>query len=202
MRVRPDFTRERELWSRGAATMVLAPDAALDGLADSKLLSPRRREALFDAIKARAVAIGIGRAKVEEVDRLNVYWAAMEARRRAVKALPITPDHVLVDGQRRIAGCHVLQTPVVDGDALSGSIAAASIVAKVTHDRLMKEHARLHPGYGFEHHNGYCTAVHLAALERLGALPLHRRSFAPVRVTESTRRQLPLDFETALWRLL
>jgi ribonuclease HII len=113
----------------------------IDGLADSKLLSPKRREELFTLIRAGTVAIGIGRTDVEEVDRLNIYWAAMEARRRAVKALPTIPARILVDGKRRIAGCRVPQTAVVDGDALSASIAAASIVAKVTRDLIMQQYA-------------------------------------------------------------
>ena len=109
-------------------------------------------------IRECAVAIGVGRSEVEEVDRINVYWAAMEARRRAVEALQVTPGHVLVDGRRRIAGCRLSQTPVVGGDALCGSIAAASIVGKVTRDSLMVEYAQLHSGYGFERHKGYPTA--------------------------------------------
>jgi ribonuclease HII len=108
----------------------------------------------------------MGQAEVEEVDRINVYWAAMEARRRAVEALTTIPAHVLVDGKRRITGCRVTQTPVVGGDARSASIAAASIVAKVTRDSLMGEYARLHPEYGFERHKGYATAAHFAAVGR------------------------------------
>jgi len=113
----------------------------------------------------------------EEVDRLNIYWAAMEARRRAVDVLPIGPAHILVDDKRRIAGCQVAQTPVVDGDALNASIAAASIVAKVSRDSIMEEYAQLYPGYGFERHKGYGTADHISALRRLGPLSLHRWSF-------------------------
>jgi ribonuclease HII len=200
MRVRPNFAFERELWGRGvaaiagvdevgvgafagpvvAAAVILAPRTTIDGLADSKLLSPKRREKLFAVISASAVAIGIGRTEVEEVDRLNIYWAAMEARRRAVEALPTTPAHILVDGKRRIAGCRVSQTAVVDGDALSASIAAASIVAKVTRDSIMQEYAQLYPGYGFERHKGYGTMDHISALARLRPLPLHRWSFEPV----------------------
>ena len=104
----------------------------------------------------------------------------MEARRRAVEDLTVVPAHVLVDGKRRIAGCRLAQTPVLEGDARVSSIAAASIVAKVTRDGLMTEYARLYPGYGFERHKGYATAVHLVALSRLGPLSLHRRSCAPV----------------------
>ena len=175
MRIRPNFAFGQELWGRGvtsvggvdevgvgafagpvvAAAVILAPRTIIDGLADSKLLSPKRREKLFAVISAVAVAIGIGRTDVEEVDRLNIYWAAMEARRRAVEALPSTQAHILVDGKRWIAGCRVPQTAVVDGDALSASIAAASIVAKVTRDSIMQEYARVYPKYGFERHKGY-----------------------------------------------
>jgi len=150
MRVRPDFALERELWGRGvtavagvdevgvgalagpviAAAVILAPGTIIKGLADSKLLTAKRRQALFAMIRVCAIAIGVARSEVEEVDRINVYWAAMEARRRAVEALTTTPGHVLVDGKCRIAGCRLAQTPVLGGDALSASIAAASVVAK------------------------------------------------------------------------
>jgi ribonuclease HII len=175
-----------------AAAVILAPDVTVDGMADSKLLTPNRREALFAMITKRAVAIAIGQVGVEEVDRLNAYWAAMEARRRAVAMLPTVAAHVLVDGKRCIAGCRLAQTPVVDGDALSASIAAASIVAKVTRDALMREYAQLYPGYSFERHKGYGTTAHLDALKRFGPTPLHRRSFAPVSISE--RAQLELVF--------
>lgn len=200
MRRRPDWALERQLWDRGvmavagvdevgvgalagpviAAALILAPGTTIEGLADSKLLTAKRRQALFSVIVGRAVAIGLGHAEVEEVDRINVYWAAMEARRRAIDALLVIPDHVLVDGKRRVAGCQLPQTPVVNGDALCASIAAASIVAKVTRDTFMTEQALLHPGYSFQRNKGYATAVHLDALRRLGPLPLHRRSFTPV----------------------
>ena len=216
LRIRANLAFERELWGRGvttiagvdevgvgafagpviAAAVVLASDQVIDGLADSKLLSPKRRQKLFAVISAGAVAIGIGRADVEEVDRLNIYWAAMEARRRAVEALPITPAHILVDGKRRISGCRLPQTAVIDGDALSASIAAASIVAKVTRDSIMEEYAQHYPEYGFERHKGYGTADHIRALISLGPLPLHRWSFAPVWRAGTSEPQLGL-WETA-----
>ena len=143
----------------------------------------------------RAFAIAIAQVGVEEVDRLNVYWAAMETRRRAVATLPAIAAHVLVDGKRRITGCRLAQTPVIDGDALSASIAAASIVAKVTRDSLMREYAQLYPGYGFERHKGYGTMAHLDALRRFGPTRLHRRSFGPVSMSE--RAQLELAFGAA-----
>jgi ribonuclease HII len=131
--------------------------------------------------------------EAEEVDRLNIYWAAMEARRRAVDALPTLAAHILVDGKRSIAGCRLPQTAVIGGDALSASIAAASIVAKVTRDALMRRHAQVHPEYGFDRHKGYATANHLNALRRFGPLPFHRHSYAPVWI--ATGAQLGL----ALW---
>jgi ribonuclease HII len=132
-----------------AAAVILAPDQVIDGLADSKLLSPKRREKLFAVISAGAVAIGIGRADVEEVDRLNIYWAAMEARRRAVEALP------WLTGSAGSSGCRVPQTAVVDGDALSVSIAAASIVAKVTRDSIMQEYAQFERHKRLRHDGSY-----------------------------------------------
>src|SRR5690242_21929366 len=111
---------------------------------------------------------------MEEVDRLNVYWAAIEARRRAVEALSIMPAHILVDGEHRLAGRRVSQRPVMNGDALSTWIAAASIVSKVTRDLIMQEYAQFYPGYGFERHRGYGTMDHVSALTRFGPLPLHR----------------------------
>ncbi len=225
MRVRADFALERELWGRGvtaiagvdevgvgalagpviAAAVILAPGMIIKGLADSKLLTAKRREALFAVISECAVAIGLGRSEVEEIDRINVYWAAMEARRRAVEVLQVTSGHVLVDGRRRIAGCRLSQTPVIGGDALCGSIAAASIVAKVTRDSLLREYAQRHPGYGFERHKGYGTAGHLDALGRLGPLPLHRLSFAPVWIAGGAQQQLALwdnqlQSELSSWR--
>ena len=172
-----------------AAAVILPRGISLAGLNDSKLLSAKRRAALFDAIRACAVAIGVGRVEVAEIDRLNVYWAAMLARRRAVEALPLTPVHVLVDGKRRITGLKLPQTPIVEGDRLHPSISAASIIAKVTCDRLMEELGAVHPGYGFERHKGYGTPEHLAALTRWGPLAVHRRSYLPVITAEGRQRE-------------
>ncbi len=164
-----------------AAAVILPPGTQLRGVDDSKKLTAARREELAEKIRAVAVAIGVGVVEVDDIDRLNIYRAALEAMRRAVTALPITPDHVLVDA-RRIPQIIVPQTALVDGDARSYSVAAASIVAKVARDQLMSELDRLYPQYGFRHHMGYGTAEHLAAIERYGPSPVHRRSFAPVRV--------------------
>lgn len=162
-----------------ACAVVLPERVDLPGLDDSKQLTPAARERLAAQIRAQAVAVSLGSASPAEVDRLNVYRAGLEAMRRAVVDLAQRPDHVLVDG-RSIPGLEVAQTPLVHGDAVDGSIAAASIVAKVHRDAAMGRLARRYPGYGFERHKGYATRDHLAALDRLGPSPVHRRSFAPV----------------------
>src|SRR5437763_863314 len=127
----------------------------------------------------RAMALGIGRAEVEEIDTINIYHAGLLALRRAVLALMPQPEHLLVDA-RRLKGLPMPQQPIIKGDAKSLTIGAASIVAKVHRDRLMAALDAEHPGYGFADHKGYPTPDHLDALERLGACALHRRSFAPV----------------------
>jgi ribonuclease HII len=161
-----------------AAAVILRARIELPGLDDSKQLSAPARERLAAAIRAQAIAIGVGEVWPPELDRLNVYHAALEAMRRAVVALSPEPDHVLVDA-RTIPGIATPQTALVHGDARDGSIAAASIVAKVYRDAIMARLERVHPGYGFARHMGYPTPEHLDALRRLGPSPLHRRSFAP-----------------------
>ncbi len=162
-----------------AVAVILKPGRVPDGIDDSKALSRLRRERLYQAILATA-EVGIGAAGVEEIDRLNILAATMEAMRRAVLALPLAPDAVLVDGNRAPQLPIPLQT-VVRGDTLSLSIAAASIVAKVIRDRALARLASRHPGYGWERNAGYGTAEHRAALARLGPTAHHRRSFGPVR---------------------
>jgi ribonuclease HII len=162
-----------------AAAVVLAPKPRLPGLDDSKRLTAPERERLDGEIRAQSEAIGIGEVWVEEIDRLNIYRAALEAMRRAVLALGAEPDHVLVDA-RTIPGIRAPQTPLVGGDGRDASIAAASIVAKVYRDALMRRLDAEHPGYGFASHMGYATPEHLAALARLGPSRIHRRSFTPV----------------------
>jgi ribonuclease HII len=197
------LSRERELWTAGlvhvagvdevgvgplagpvvAAAVVLPPDIKLNGVRDSKILTAAQRQALDARIRERAVAVGLGVVEVEEIDRLNIYQASLRAMASAVAALPVAPQHLLVDGRsRRIPGCAIEQTQIVDGDRLVYSIAAASIVAKVHRDRLMRELDERYPGYGFARHVGYATAAHLKALGELGPCAIHRRSFAPVRV--------------------
>ena len=150
-----------------------------------KILSAQQRERLATAIREQARGFGIGEVAPDEVDRLNIYQASLEAMRRSVenlrKALPrdVALDHILVDA-RTIPGVRVPQRAIVHGDRLDGSIAAASIVAKVHRDALMCRFDDEHRGYGFARHMGYGTQAHLEALRRLGPSPIHRRSFAPV----------------------
>ena len=163
-----------------AAAVILDDLQPIRGLADSKTLSARRREALFDEIRAKALACCIAEASVEEIDRLNILQATMLAMRRAVEGLRLLPHRVVVDGNR----LPVLSMPaaaIVHGDGKVAAISAASILAKVHRDRLCQDLHAAHPAYNFAGHKGYPTAEHLAALRQLGACPAHRRSYAPVR---------------------
>lgn len=162
-----------------AAAIILDRGHFPRGIDDSKNLPIEKREALYARLVQCAV-FGIGIASVEEIDTINIYWARMLAMTRAVEALGLEPAWVLVDGN----ACPRWQRPskaIVAGDAKCRSIAAASIIAKVTRDRLMADHARSYPGYGWETNRGYGTPEHYRGLEELGVTPLHRRSFAPVR---------------------
>jgi len=163
-----------------AAAVILDERKPIKGLADSKVLSARARERLFDEIRAKALCCSIASASVEEIDTLNILQATLLAMRRAVDGLRLKPGKVLVDGNR----LPVLKVPaeaIVKGDAKVRAIAAASILAKVHRDRLCAELHEQHPEYGFAGHKGYPTPEHLAALREHGACPQHRRSFAPVR---------------------
>jgi ribonuclease HII len=199
-RLRNLLRHETRLWARGvvhvagvdeagmaplagpvvAAACILPHGYRPRGVDDSKQLPREERERLAADIRRHAVAWGVGRAEVEEIDRLNVYWAGILALRRAVLALPVRPDHLLIDA-RRIRDLDIPQDGIVHGDALSLTIAAASILAKTTRDALLDELDGRHPGYGFARNKGYPTPDHLAALRDRGACPVHRRSFAPVR---------------------
>ena len=162
------------------AAVILDPEQPISGLADSKALSEKKREALFDEIIAKAKAWSIGRAEVEEIDEINILQATMLAMQRAVKGLSVQPGHVLVDGNR----CPELPCTaeaVIKGDGKIPAISAASIIAKVTRDREMVQLDEKYPGYGLAGHKGYPTKAHMAALQTLGVTPIHRRSFAPVR---------------------
>lgn len=163
-----------------AAAVILDELQPIKGLADSKVLSARRRETLFDEIRAKALCCCIAEASAAEIDELNILQATMLAMRRAVEGLRLKPAKVLVDGNR----IPVLKVPaeaIVKGDAKVKAISAASILAKVHRDRLCQALHEAHPQYGFDGHKGYPTPEHLAALRQHGACPAHRRSFAPVR---------------------
>jgi ribonuclease HII len=162
-----------------AAAVVLDRKAVPEGLNDSKRLSRAARESLFDMIRASA-SVGVGIASVAEIDALNILRANDLAMHRAVAALAPAPDHALIDGNRVPPGLPCRAEALVGGDARVASIAAASIIAKVTRDRIMAELARTHPGYGWERNQGYGTAEHRDALARLGVTAHHRRSFRPI----------------------
>lgn len=163
-----------------AAAVILDPARPIDGLADSKKISEKRREALDLVIRESALAWSLGRAEVEEIDRLNILHASLLAMRRAVEGLSPAPDHALVDGNR-CPDIPCSAEAVVGGDNRVPVISAASIIAKVARDREMVELDRRYPGYGLARHKGYPTKAHLEALQRLGVSEIHRRSFAPVK---------------------
>jgi len=170
-----------------AAAVILDPARPIRGLADSKVLTPERREVLAERIRERAIAWSTGQADVGEIDTINILHATMLAMSRAVAALKVVPEEALVDGNR----CPPLECRVraiVKGDRDVKAISAASIIAKTARDAMLREFDKLYPVYGFAQHKGYCTPDHLAALDRHGPCPLHRRSFAPVLQSE-------LDFD-------
>jgi len=159
-----------------AAAVVIAPDRRIRGVADSKVLPPERREELFAVIHERAVAVGVGIVDHLTIDRINILEATRVAMGQALAALAVVPDLIITDFVA-LRACPCPQRNLVDGDARCASVAAASIVAKVTRDRLMREVDVQFPDYGFAKHKGYATAEHLAAIDRHGLCPLHRRSF-------------------------
>jgi ribonuclease HII len=163
-----------------AAAVILDPGSPIEGLADSKKISEKRREVLDRVIRESALAWSLGRAEVEEIDRLNILHASLLAMRRAVEGLSISPDHALVDGNR-CPDIPCSAEAVVGGDSTVPVISAASIIAKVARDREMVELDQRYPGYGLARHKGYPTKAHLEALQRLGVTEIHRRSFAPVK---------------------
>jgi ribonuclease HII len=181
-----------------AAAVVFPPHTELAGIDDSKKLDLGQRLEAEQRIRAAASGIGIGCAEVGEIDTINIYHAGLLAMRRAVEALPMRPQHVLVDA-RAIPGVDVPQNCFNKGDGLDFSIAAASIVAKVHRDRLMDEIAQRHPGYGFERHKGYCTPEHQDAIRRLGPCTIHRTSFTFIRELRGEYCSLFYDLKERLY---
>lgn len=171
-----------------AAAVLLAPNQNVEGILDSKCLTPTRRRELAERIQKESLAWSVGRAEVREVERLNVLHATLLAMRRALMTLPVRPDWVRVDGNR-YPPVECPGEAIVGGDAQVAEISAASILAKVFRDAEMRVLDRLYPGYGFTSHKGYPTPMHIEALGRLGPSPCHRRTFRPVRdwLTEGKR---------------
>ena len=159
-----------------AAAVILPKGLVIDGLDDSKKLSEKKREALFDIIQKESVSFSVAWATPREIDELNILGATMLAMHRAVEGLDIPADFALIDGNTA-RGFSIPVKTIVKGDAKSPSIAAASILAKVTRDRIMREWDKVYPQYGFERHKGYGTAAHIAAIKECGLCPIHRRSF-------------------------
>lgn len=167
-----------------AAAVILPKDLVLPGLRDSKKLTALQRERFFDEINACADAVGVGRVDPDVIDRINILKATHLAMTRALDQLTVSPDYLLIDALT-LPGLPIPQKALIRGDDLSQSIAAASVIAKVTRDRLMLEYDRLYPEYHFRSHKGYGTAEHLQALERFGPCPIHRMTFRRVRPDET-----------------
>ena len=171
-----------------ACAIIMPPDErVIRGVDDSKVLSADDRARLAERIRSRALSIGVGAASVREIDKMNIFHASVLAMRRALLRLTVRPDHVIIDG-RAIRSLGTPHTAVIDGDACCYSIACASIIAKVTRDRVMHALAARYPGYRWERNVGYSTAAHFAGIAELGVTPHHRHSFLPVR-----QLTLPLD---------
>jgi ribonuclease HII len=195
----PDFRVERDLLKRGfwpvagideagrgplagpvaAAAVILDPRKLPRGLNDSKRLTPNERERLYEEIKLNAIAVAVAFASAAEIDRINIRQATFSAMRRALVALSVAPRHVLIDGNDLPPGLGLPAETIVKGDAAISSIAAASIIAKVTRDRLMRRLCGVYPAYRFGEHFGYATKAHLAAITAHGPCPFHRLSFRP-----------------------
>ena len=191
------LTHERRLWDSGrsyiagvdevgrgplagpvvAAAVILPRDFDVLGIDDSKKLSPKKREELFEVIKAKALAWAVGWVGPERIDEINILEATKEAMTQAVQGLSLQPDHVLIDGNFTVRALALPQTAIVKGDATSTSIAAASILAKVTRDRYMEEMDLVYPGYAFASNKGYGTKAHYDGLKAQGPTPIHRKTF-------------------------
>ncbi|MBR2098831.1 MAG: ribonuclease HII [Firmicutes bacterium] len=199
LKERLDFmlTHERRLWDSGrsyiagvdevgrgplagpvvAAAVILPRDFDVLGIDDSKTLSPKKREELFEVIKEKALAWAVGWVGPERIDEINILEATKEAMKQAVQGLSLPPDHVLIDGNFTVRALALPQTAIVKGDANSTSIAAASILAKVTRDRYMEEMDAVYPGYAFASNKGYGTKAHYDGLKAQGPTPIHRKTF-------------------------
>jgi ribonuclease HII len=175
-----------------AACVVLSPDFSVPEVNDSKKLSAAKREKLFDLIMQQARQVGVGIVAEKVIDRLNILNASLQAMRQAIEKLKRPPDFVLVDGNQKIPNLPWPQMPVVKGDSLSLSIAAASIVAKVTRDRIMLEYHKQYPEFDFADHKGYATKTHIEALRTFGPCSIHRRSFSLVRLCQSNQTDLEM----------
>jgi ribonuclease HII len=204
---------ERKLWDQGftmlagvdeagrgplagpvvAACVVLSQDLFLPDVNDSKKLTPKKREALFDQILENAHEVGIGIVGQKTIDRMNILNASLKAMRKAVNKLKNQPHFILVDGNQKIPNLSVPQMPVVKGDSQSLSIAAASIVAKVTRDRIMLEYHRRYPEFCFADHKGYATKVHREALKAFGPCQIHRRSFKLVQLCQTNQIDMEMS---------
>lgn len=162
------------------AAVILPENYKLEGLTDSKKLSPKKRDKFYDIIMRDALAVGIGIRSNEIIDKINIYEATKEAMYEAVDNLKIKPEHILIDAMK-LDNLNIPFTSIIKGDAKSESIAAASVIAKVTRDRMMIDDANLYPEYGFEHHKGYGTRMHIDAIKEYGILKGHRKSFEPIK---------------------
>jgi ribonuclease HII len=178
-----------------AAAVILSLDGPIPGLADSKLLSAAKRQALFAKIRKKALAVGVARIDHQMIDRINIGKANLLAMKQAVRALPLKPDFILIDGGRYRLNLGIPQQGINGGDRKCASIAAASIIAKVTRDRLMHEYHKEFPKYGFDRHKGYATPRHLRSLQKHGPCAIHRRSFFPVSELEQDQLALEFDFK-------
>lgn len=162
------------------AAVILPVNYQLEGLTDSKKLTPKKRDIFYDIIKRDAVAIGIGMTSPERIDEINIYEATKEAMYEAIEKLEPQSEHVLIDAMK-LEDLKIPSTSIIKGDAKSLSIAAASVIAKVTRDRMMDDEAKIHPEYGFEHHKGYPTKAHIEAVKKYGVLKEYRKTFEPIK---------------------
>ncbi|MBD8009707.1 ribonuclease HII [Acinetobacter sp. Sa1BUA6] len=172
-----------------AAAVILDPNNPIEGLNDSKKLTEKKREKLFIEIREKALAWAIAEASAAEIDEYNILQASLLAMRRAVEALPVQPEHVLVDGNKIPQGLEMSCDAIIGGDALHAEISAASILAKVTRDHQMIEMDQKHPQFGFAKHKGYPTKAHFEAIALHGVIDEHRRSFGPVKKVLATLQQ-------------